>query len=158
MLKIFSLSILLLATGCVGNPIEDPPIKEPESRIYFDSYEQVWRAVQLALRKYPVRINNIDLGVLETDYIKGDKLFSDPKDGRPRPGLKYKINMRVVRGRVEGRAAVNVTVLKTSEIQPDFFSSTQQIPSDGLEERALLYRIGRFLDIDRMLTKAQGAR
>jgi hypothetical protein len=158
MLRIFSFLILLSLVGCAGNPIEDAPIREPEARIYLDTYEQVWRAVQLALRKYPVRINNIDLGVLETDFVKGDKLWSDPKDKHPNTGLRYKLTLRVVRGRVDNKSAVNVTVLKAAEVQPDFFSAVQQIPSNGLEEKGILYRIGRFLEIERLVAKSHGGR
>jgi hypothetical protein len=147
------LLLALAAAGCVTNPKADPPIKEPETRVYYDAYEQVWRAMQLALRKYPVKINNIDLGVLETDFVKGDKIFTDPNDNRPKPGYRYKITVRVVRGRIEGKNAVEVTVLKSSEIQPDFFSGFQPVPSNGLEESGILYRIGRYLEIDRILSK-----
>ncbi|MDZ4678466.1 MAG: hypothetical protein SGI74_13285 [Oligoflexia bacterium] len=150
---ISSFLILIVITGCVTNPKNDPPIKEPESRIYGDAYEQVWRSMQLALRKYPVKINNIDLGVLETDYVRGDKVFTDPNDTRPKPGYRYKITVRVVRGRVEGKAAVEVIVLKSAEIQPDFFSGFQAVSSNGLEEISILYRIGRYLEIDRILTR-----
>jgi hypothetical protein len=150
---VLSAMMIAGAFGCAETQIVDPPIKEPESKVFMDEYEKVWRAIQLALRKYPVRINNIDSGILETDYIKGDKLFQEP-NAKPRPGLRYKITIRVVKGKLEGRTAVKVTSFKSAEIQPDFFSGFQPVPSNGLEETAILYRIGRYLEMEKLATKA----
>ncbi len=151
---ILVLLVSALITGCADNPIVDPPIKDPESRLFAYEYEEVWRAMQLALRKYPVRINNIDSGILETDYIKGDKFFVEP-NAKSRPGLRYKITIRVVKGKLDGKkSAVKVTALKSAEIQPDFFSGFQPISSNGLEEMALLYRIGRYLEMEKLTTKS----
>jgi hypothetical protein len=52
---------------------------------------------------------------------------------------------------VDGKPAIKVTVLKSGEVQPDFFSGFQQIGSNGLEEEILLYRVGRYLEIEKTL-------
>ena len=155
LIKIFSGVLLVFALcSCAENQVIDPPIKEPENRVYFESYDRVWRAAQLSLRKYPVKVNSIDTGVLETDFVKGDKYFTDPNDVRPRTGLRYKITLRVVKGKIEGKMAVKVTVLKTAEVQPDFFSGFKPVASNGLEEATIVYRISRFVEIDRLLEAA----
>ncbi|MBK9294414.1 MAG: hypothetical protein IPM57_08205 [Oligoflexia bacterium] len=154
---IFKMPLLILALffiGCADNPIADPPIKSPSQRVFYDNYDKVWRAVQLALRKYPVKVNTMESGILETDYIKGDKLFNDPNEAKTRPGLRYKIIVRAIKGKIESKSAIKVTVLKNAEIQTDFFSGFKALGSNGLEEELLLYRIGRFIEIDNALTKA----
>ena len=60
-----------------------------------------------------------------------------------------------VRGAFENRAATKVTIVKESNLQPDFFSDPRALPSDGLEEKAILYRIRREIEIERALAKAQ---
>src|SRR5271155_4038528 len=106
---IFILFLLLAAAGCVENrPIEDPPITEPETRVYYDGYDEVWRAVQLALKKYPVHLNNIESGLLETDYIKGDKLFSEPVEDKTKTGMRYRLTVRAVKGKVNDRSAIKI--------------------------------------------------
>lgn len=148
--------ILLTLSACeTTNPLADPPVTEPEIHVFYDDYDQIWRAIQLAVRKYPVRLNNIESGLLETDYIKGDKLFADPSEGGPpKANVRYKINVRAIKGKDSGKPATKVTVTKTAEIQPDFFTGFKEIPSNGLEEQTIMYRIGRYLEMDRKLAQA----
>ena len=120
--------VFLNITGCSEAQLRERPIKEPESRTFVDGYENVWRALQLSLRKYPVHINNIDSRILETEYSNGDKLFSDPAEIQPRPGSRSKLTVRVVKGKLEGKSAVKVTVVKSAEYQPDFFAGFQPLP------------------------------
>jgi hypothetical protein len=150
---IVSVAGTLGLTGCADNPIADPSPKDPPSHAFKESYDDVWRAIQLALRKYPVRLNNIESGVLETDYVKGDQLFAEPVPGRAKQGMRYKILVRAVRGKIDGKQAVKVIVSKTPEIQPDFFTGYRPTSSDGLEEDVLLYRVGRYIELDKLLSK-----
>lgn len=123
-------------------------------KVYFFPYDSVWRAAQLAL-KYPIAINNMDHGVLETDTVKGDDGFVAPHQDRPpSSGVRYKILMTLARGRTEGRDSVKVTIQKVMERKRDFFSEAESLQSDGLEEQALFYRIERELVIDEALKKA----
>lgn len=147
-----------LVSGCgslFADNREPPATFGPREQIYFASFDQVWRATQLALQKYPIRVNNMDLGVLETDNIKGYKVWMPPHRKSASGGLSYKLNVRVVKGVVDGRSSVRVTVMKDTEMKKDFFASSKKLPSDGLEERSILYRIKRELLIDKALQKAQ---
>lgn len=127
----------------------------PREQIFYGDVDQVWRATQIAFSKYPIRINNLDLGILETDVSTGYKVWTPPHKPSVSGGMSSKLSVRVVKGVVENRSAVRVTVQKESELKRDFFAETQKLPSDGLEEKALLYRIGRELQIDKALKKAQ---
>lgn len=151
---IILISVALSSINCSRALVPDPPLKEPEARVFPESFEKVWRAIAQAIKKYPVNINLIDSGLIETEYVKGDKLFSDPNVTRTLSGLRYKIIIRAVKGQMDAKSAVKVTVLKSAEIQPDFFSGYKPIASNGLEESAILYRITRNLEIDRLLQKA----
>ncbi len=147
------LAFALLISGCTTYSVQTPPLQEPPNRIYKDNYEKVWRAAQQTLRKYPVKINNMDSGILETDWIKNDKLFSLPLEGKQRPGVRYKLTFRIVKGKVEGDSATKVTCIKTVEAQRDFFSGFESVRPDGLEEATMLYRIGRFLMVEKVINR-----
>jgi len=124
--------------------------------MYYGSFDQVWRATQLALQNYPMKINNMDLGVIETEQIKGYKVWMPPyKSEQSSGGLAYSLNVRLIKGKTQGRDVVKVSILKETQIQKDFFSEPVRMPSDGLEEKAVLYRIGRELLIEKALEKAQ---
>ncbi|MCB0362431.1 MAG: hypothetical protein KDD35_06905 [Bdellovibrionales bacterium] len=151
--------IFPIISGCAlfADNKEPPPSFGPREQVYYAEFDQVWRATQIALSKYPIKINNLDLGILETDTVKGYKAWMPPHKSSASGGLSYNINVRVVKGGVENRPAVRVTIIKEIELKRDFFAEVQRLPSDGLEERSLLYRIGRELQIDRALKKAQDA-
>lgn len=123
-------------------------------KIFFFPYDNVWRAAQLAL-KYPIAVNNMDHGVLETDFVKADDGFVAPgNEEAPSSGIRYKISMILAKGRVDGREGIRVTINKQIEKKRDFFSEAEPLLSDGLEEKILFYRIERELIIDEALKKA----
>lgn len=147
-----------LLSSCAGSPV--PTRKEKvirkfvNQKIFYFPYDGVWRAAQLAL-KYPIAINNMDNGVLETDLIKADDGFLAPGEARtPSSGVRYKITLVLAKGKVDGRESVRVTVSKSIEKKRDFFSDPETLVSDGLEEMTIFYRIERELLIDEALKKA----
>ena len=132
--------------------LTDPPYQ----RLYDASYEQVWRAVQISLSHYPIAINNMDSGILETDFIRMDRGWLAPEQPPVPPGgQRYKINVQVARGASSefGKEVIRVRVTKNVVTQRDFFSSLTELPSDGLEEHIILYRIQREVEIDKALEK-----
>jgi hypothetical protein len=154
MIPILLVLLCLFEGACAEKELAvDPPINEPQTMVFYANYDEVWRSVQLALRKYPVHLNNIESGLLETDYIKGDKLFAEPNEDKIKFGMRYKITIRAVKGKFNDRTAIKIICTKVPEIQRDFFTGYQPIPSDGLEENLVLYRISRYLDMDQMLSK-----
>lgn len=154
-----SLALLLLVTltACesfqketrINSAIE----KSVFTRVYFASYESVWRAAQLAL-KYPISVNNMDNGVLETDWVRALEGFGPPGSAKiPSSGIRYKISLNMVKGRSERRESIRVTLRKNMERQRDFFSDPEVMVTDGLEETVILYRIERELIIQDALRK-----
>jgi hypothetical protein len=129
----------------------------PREQVYYATYEEVWRASNLVLQSYPLKVSNMDQGLLETDAIRGLKVWTPPykNEGSATAGESYKLTLKILKGGLNGKSATKVTVLKDDSIQHDFFSDPRPIPSDGLEEKSLLYRIGREIQTERALNKAQ---
>ncbi len=153
-----ALSLLFLfQCGCALFAQPDSALKDtgPKQKVYFAKYEDVWRAAQLAMARYYMSVNNIDTGVLETDFIKGLDGWQAPDSAKPlSTGQRYKLTLRIAKGRVGKKESVRVTATKRTEIQKDFFSESEPLQSDGLEEEVILYRIERELIIDKALKKA----
>lgn len=157
-----SLGFLLLGfllTNCVlfeGKPILRVP-GLPSEKVYSGSFDDVWRATQLALQSptsYPLRLNNSETGVIETEFIKGSLIWQAPNsESSPGGGYAYKIVARVIKGSLSGKTAYKVTLQKTIQVQRDFFSEPETLPSDGLEEKVILYRIERELQLDRAIKR-----
>lgn len=149
---------MVAISGCAlfeerGQP---PQVYGPREQIFNANFDEVWKAVNLVLQAYPLRVSNMDQGIIETDSIRGNRVWTPPY-GRESSGSgrAYSLNVRVIRGKSETNPQTKVVLLKEARIQTDFFSDPKQTPSDGLEERTLLYRIGREIQIDRALAKAQ---
>ncbi len=139
-----------------STPLQKEPITAPPQRVFQFNYDRVWKAAQKAMVRYSLAINNIDKGILETDMIKGEDTWMPPYVlKRPSSGLQYRVSLRVTKGKSENHPATRVTVIKKPELFRDFFSESEKIPSDGLEELVILYRIDRELLIEDALTKAQ---
>jgi hypothetical protein len=156
--KFLIIFMIFSAAGCAlfeerGNP---PEVYGPREQVFYASFDEVWKAVNLVLQAYPLRVSNMDQGIIETDSIRGNRIWSAPY-GRETSGSgrAYSLNVRVVKGKSESKPLTKVILLKEAQVQTDFFSDPKQTPSDGLEERTLLYRIGREVQIDRALAKAQ---
>jgi hypothetical protein len=131
-------------------------VGEPVVKIFFAKYEDVEAALKLAMLKYPQRVDNTEAGIFETDFVKGDARFRPPhKTSDYSSGYRYRVLIRLVRGKSDKTTpAVKVVVLKATEQAHDFFADPGSVPSDGLEETVILYRIGRELAINKALQKA----
>lgn len=156
---IFNLVILVSLGGCaLFEERAGPPMMfGPREQVYYANYEEVWRAVNFVLQPYPLRISNMDQGTLETDMIRGYRIWSPPYKGDNASSSEaYRLTIRVIKGApLAGKAATKVTIVKEVQVQQDFFSDPRSLPSDGLEEKAVLYRISREIQIERAIARAQ---
>lgn len=152
------MSTLALSACSLFDKQPDPPEllikKSSQQRVYFANYDLVWKAAHTVVR-YPIAAENQDTGVLETEYIKAADGWIPPNEKKnPSSGQRYKIIMTFAKGRIDGRESTRVTIEKRVEKQRDFFSEAEQLPSDGLEEKIIFYRIERELVIGEALKKA----
>jgi hypothetical protein len=148
----------LASAGCTtasGQLSKRLKIGEPVSRVYFAKYEEVESAIKQAMIRYPQRVDNTEAGIFETDYVKGEARFRSPISTESfSSGYRYRLLIRLVRGKNDEKPAVKVMVTKQAEIAGDFFAQPDPQPSDGLEETVILYRIGREIVLARAMTKA----
>ena len=154
-------AILLSASisGCASSRtkrLEPGERQPPLQRVYFFPYEEVELAVKRTMIRYPQKVQDSEAGILETDLVKGELRFKPPhSEVQYSNGYHYKISVRMVKGKTEGRPAVKVLVSKEVELVRDFFSGAEYLPTDELEEQVILYRIQRELTIERAIRKLQ---
>ncbi len=144
-----------MAAGCASLPETTAESSKGQSRqrIFLSPYDEVWRAAHTVL-KYPIVNENQDTGVIETEYIRAQDGFVAPEKPPASSGIRYKITMMFAKGRSQGQESVRVTIDKQIEKLKDFFSDAEPLPSDGLEEKVLFYRIEREILISKGLKKA----
>ena len=147
----------LSLSGCVSatQKLEAREGDAPYSRVFYANYEDVEIALKQSMIRYPQKVDNTEAGIFETDYIKGEARFKAPhKQGAFSPGYRYRLLVRLVRGRTEDRPAIKVQITKKPEVVRDFFSDAESANSDGFEEQVILYRIGRELQLARAIARA----
>lgn len=128
--------------------------KASKQRVFFAPYDSVWKAAHLAI-KYTIANENQDFGVMETDYIKAVDGWLPPHQSEPQhKSARYKLTLSFAKTTTAGKDSTRVTIEKIIEIFPDFISETKLVPSDGLEEQSIFYRIEREIIIEKALKKA----
>ncbi|MCB0413499.1 MAG: hypothetical protein KDD50_04145 [Bdellovibrionales bacterium] len=150
--------LALFLVGCASGDIKSSSGTDyqPKEQVFSNySYESIWRAVQISLSHYPIKVNNMDAGVIETDNISGSIVWTPAhRDSKLNSGLRYTIKVNVIKGRVKNKPVIKVTVHKSVKEQKDFFARSEDLPTDGLEEDTLLYRIKRELKIERAIERS----
>ena len=138
-------------SACASSPENEQKKRGDLSKVFKAPYETVWRATQQALLNYPMNVNNMDTGQLQTLYITGRHRFKAPhkKEQILPGGYQYRLNITIVKGKTRSK----VIVAKQVRLQKDFFSDPQELRTDGFEEKALLYRIHREILIEKMLKR-----
>ncbi len=121
----------------------------PISKIFVADYDEIWTALVFALENYPVEEENKKEGYMKTGLIKGDKIWKLPFNaGRKWPGFQYRIYIYLLRGNTGSEKTVQVQVLKKAFTRKGFIGGLESVPSDGLEEKSILYRVFREIQMD----------
>ncbi len=145
----------LFLGGCATTSTANEFHYGPRTIIIKASYDEVWQAVQQAMANYPIEINNVDEGLITTDSIRNGQVWSAPFNEHYKyPNFTYRLKVIVLRGGIKGHPACKVFITKYIDVQKDFFSGVEHMPSDGLEEGSILYRIERNIQIQRALKAA----
>ncbi len=153
-MKSIILLILLVCTACVST--QPKRRLGPVSRLFYADYEQTWKALILALESYPIEEEDKEGGYLKTETIKGESLWQLPFHTKTIPGKKYTLNIQISREHKEDdQPIVQVSILKTIYSQRGFIDTPHRVPSNGLEEKTILYRIFREIKIDRAISQSR---
>ena len=124
---------------------EDPvPSSKEHADVFAAEPDKVWKAIQLAMAAYPIHKNDMDAGLLETKLMIPEKIWQSPvKPSSKVLSSKYKITVMTLPGKLKGEPAIRVIVKKELRYKTNIIDAVKIIPSDGLEEEVILYRIKR---------------
>jgi hypothetical protein len=140
-----------IVVGCASAPVEEghEPSFRAREEVFAADYNRVWKALQIALALYPVARNDMDEGIIETKSIEQDAIWKSPHpiDDNERSS-KYRLTARAFPGSLNGKPVVRVAIKKDIRYKTNFIDSSKALPSSGLEEEVLLYRVQRELEID----------
>lgn len=122
--------------------------RTPVSRIYLTDFNTAWQSVLEALKSVPLDVANVDSGLVQTKWVENTESagFSESYGGG-KAFLKsqYRVRVQVSKGFYNGKPSVRVKVLKEQTVQRDALEGWSTVETDRVDERTLLYRIGRLV-------------
>lgn len=140
---------LFCLSACVSTPV--PVEDKTYTKAFKASFDEVWRATQQAVISYPLKVNNMEQGTIQTTLVRSHTYFKPPHlDKKHAGGYRYDLQITLIK---DSKHITSVHLQKRLQVYKDFISKPIDLISDGLEETALLYRIEREIEIDRKLTK-----
>ena len=131
------------------------------SKVFKSDYNQTWDAVIKVMRKYDLANYNQEAGFIKTRWIDNTLEVNFADSFGASDGVKaarFKLVINVVKGFRASREVTKVSIYKRQLIEQDFLQGWKEVPTDGIIEKTLLYRIGRLIAIDNKLKEIDKAR
>lgn len=148
MRKLCFVFLIFNLLGCVSTPV---PVEKNYERKFRATFDEVWRACQQAIISYPLKVNNMEQGVIQTTMLRSHTYFRPPHISKKHAsGYRYSLNFNLLK---ESDKETSISIHKNLLVYRDFISKPEDLTSDGLEEAILLYRIQREIEIDRAVLK-----
>lgn len=120
------------------------------TRIYLTDFNTAWQSVLDSLKSSRLDVSNREAGFIQTKWTENtaEKNFVD-SFGSQDSFLKaqYRMKVNVAKGFFDGKPSVKVTILKEQLVQRDVLEGWRPVETDAVDERTLLYRIGRLIHI-----------
>lgn len=157
MLKTLSLAILLFAS-CASYERYRQVTEELEipSEVFRADFNQTWQAVLQVMKRFDVAYNNQEAGKLKTRWMDNTLQVNFTDSFGSNDAVKsaeFKLLINVAEGFSYGRKVTKVTIYKRQRIERDFLQGWKEIPTDGIQEKTLLYRVGVIIKNDNELKK-----
>ena len=131
---------------------------EVPKKVFKSSYDQTWLAILQVVKKYDLQLQDQDSGVIKTKWTDNTLQlnFSDSFGSSDSiKAARFKLIINIVKGFRGKREVSKVTIYKRQMVEQDFLQGSKVVPSDGILEKTLLYRIGRSLSITGKLQKIE---
>jgi hypothetical protein len=131
---------------------------EIPSQVFRADYNKVWQEVMRLTNKYDREVYNQDAGVIKTRWIDNtlELNFADSFGSNDAvKSAQFKLILNVVKGFRGNKEVTKVTIFKRQRVEHDFLQGWKVIRSDGILEKALLYRLERALNIEAKLQEIE---
>lgn len=150
------LSFSLILTSCASYEKYRQITEELDipARVYKADFNQTWQAVLQIMKRFDVSYNNQEAGKIKTRWMDNTLQVNFTDSFGSSDAVKaaeFKLLINVAEGFSFGRKVTKVTIYKRQRIERDFLQGWKEIPTDGIQEKTLLYRLGVIIDNDNKL-------
>lgn len=149
-------TLILLLNSCASYEKYRKITEELEipAEIFKADFNQTWQAVLQVMKRFDVAFQNQEAGKIKTRWMDNtlEVNFTDSFGSNDKiKAAEFKLLINVSEGFSYGRKVTKVTVYKRQRIENDFLQGWKEIPTDGIQENTLLYRIGIWIETDNKL-------
>ena len=134
---------------------------EIPSEIFKSDFNQTWQAVIQVMKNYEIKDQNQEAGVIKTRWMDNTLEYNFSHSFEKRDAIKaakFKLVINVVKGYRFNQEVSKVTIYRRQLIEQDFLQGMKETPSDGIDEKIVLYRIKRLIEIDNELKRIDKAK
>ncbi|MFT6630890.1 MAG: hypothetical protein ACJAS4_000834 [Bacteriovoracaceae bacterium] len=163
MIKLINLIPLLLLFSCSSYEKYRKITEELEipSKVYKADFNQSWQAVIQVMKRFDVAFQNQEAGKVKTRWMDNTLQvnFTDSFGSNDKvKAAEFKLLINVAEGFSYGRKVTKVTIYKRQRVENDFLQGWKEVPTDGIQEKTLLYRVGILIDNDNKLKEIDKAK
>ena len=163
MKKIINLIPLLFIFSCssyekyrkISEELEIP------AKVFKADFNQSWQAVIQVMKRFDVAFQNQEAGKIKSRWMDNTLQvnFTDSFGSNDKvKAAEFKLLINVAEGFSYGRKVTKITIYKRQRVENDFLQGWKEVPTDGIQEKTLLYRIGILIDNDNKLKEIDKAR
>lgn len=134
---------------------------EIPAKIYKADFNQAWAAVIQVMKRYDIAFSNQEAGKIKTRWMDNTLQvnFTDSFGSNDKvKAAEFQLLINVAEGFSYGRKVTKVTVYKRQRVEQDFLQGWKEVPTDGIQEKTLLYRIGVRIENDNQLQEIDKAK
>jgi len=164
MIKFFNtLFLIFTLTSCASYEKYKQITEELEipAEIYRADFNLTWEAVLQVMKKFDVAFQNQEAGKLKTRWMDNTLQvnFNDSFGSNDAvKSAEFKLLVNVAEGFSYGKKVTKVTIYKRQRVERDFLQGWKEVPTDGIQEKTLLYRIGVIIQNQNKLRAIDKAR
>ena len=163
MTKLSSLFLFILLSSCASYEKYKQITEELEipSQVYKADFNQSWQAVIQVMKRFDVSFQNQEAGKIKTRWMDNtlEVNFTDSFGSNDKvKQAEFKLLVNVAQGFSYGRKVTKVTIFKRQRVENDFLQGWKEVPTGGIQEKTLLYRIGVLIGNDNKLKEIDKAK
>ena len=163
MIKLIAPLVFLLISSCASYEKFKAITEELEipSKVYGSDYNQTWQAVIQVMKRFDISYQNQESGKIKTRWMDNTLQVNFTDSFGSSDAIKaaeFKLLINVAEGYSYGRKVTKVTIFKRQRVENDFLQGWKEKPTDIIQEKTLLYRIDRLINIDKKLKEIDKAR
>ncbi len=124
---------------------------EIPSQVFNVPFNKGWQAALEVMKSYEREDENQEAGIIKTRWTDNtlELNFVDSFGGKDSvKAAKFKIIVNISKGFKGNDEVSKISIFKKQLVEQDFLQGWKEMPSDGIFEQTLLYRIQRVITID----------